>query len=228
MNSVKGIVKLNLRQSKTAYLITAILLTLGITSVIVSLVIPGAGGNESLSVWNYLLILPLLMSIFVPAQNFTKTMNLGGKRRDFFKASVLTYLPVVAACSLAGVIWNLSIDRLLLRRTAFVLSLFDVFGFSRNGMAVAFIQMTAFLLLFCCVLHTLTLIQGHWYGWAADVMIAAIISVFTPIAPLRAALVWFFNMIIFHELAIVQILSCVVLGTAVYLASLIPIRTKQI
>jgi hypothetical protein len=88
--------------------------------------------------------------------------------------------------------------------------------------------MFALLLLTSCVAHTLTLVQGHWYGWLADALIVAVIAVFTPIAPLRAALGWFLDLIVFNDLAIVQILSCVVLGAAVYVAGLIPIRTRQI
>ena len=59
-------------------------------------------------------------------------------------------------------------------------------------------------------------------------LIVAIISVFTPIAPLRAALAWFFNMIIFHDAATIQILSCLIVGVALYAASLVPIKRKLI
>jgi len=88
--------------------------------------------------------------------------------------------------------------------------------------------MAAFFFLFACVLHTLTLAQGHWYGWVADVAIIAVISVFTPIPPLRGALVWFFDLIIFNNVPIVQILACLAIGAAVYAASLVPIATKAI
>ncbi len=129
---------------------------------------------------------------------------------------------------LINIVLHFTIDQFLLTQGGGVLALLDVFGFMANGPIVAFIQMWAFLILFCCVLHTLTLIQGRWYGWAVNVLIIAIISIFTPIALLRDVLGWFFNMIIFHDIAIVQILSCLVLGIAVYCSSLIPIRSKQI
>jgi hypothetical protein len=104
----------------------------------------------------------------------------------------------------------------------------EVFGFMARGPVIAFLQMFAFLLMFCCVLHTMTLIQGYWYGWVVDVLIVTIISVFTPIAPLRKWLVRFFNLIIFGSNVTVQILSCLVLGTVVYCASIIPIKSKRI
>jgi hypothetical protein len=45
---------------------------------------------------------------------------------------------------------------------------------------------------------------------------------------LRAALVWFFNMIIFHDIAVVQIAFCPVLGAALCALGIFPIRSKQV
>jgi hypothetical protein len=142
---------------------------------------------------------------------------------DFFKCGIVVYGVVCAAVSLIGLILYYAFDSAIC-----LFSLYDVFGFMRRGPVIAFFQMTAFLSLFCVILHTLTLSQGHWYGFAADVLIVAIISVFTPIAPLRAVLVWFFTTIIFHESALVQILSCVIFGAVIYCGSLLPIKTKSI
>jgi len=226
MKSVQGMVKINLLQSKTAYLITGIVLLSVIANEIVMIAI-SIPDNITTALGNYLYLLPLLMAILIPARNLSKLMNLGGKRKDFFKACVPTYLIVVAAVALLDLVLHLTLDPFMTRRIAVVLNLLDVFGFMAHGAVAAFFQMGAFLFLFACVLHALTLSQGHWYGWAADILIVAIISVFTPVAPLRAALVWFFNMIIFHDYALVQIASCLVLSAAVYAASLIPIRSKQ-
>lgn len=228
MKTIIGMATINLKQSKKSYLITGIVFALGAVNYILSLVIPGSEGNGTVSAGNYLYLLPLLMAIFIPAQNYTKLMNLGGKRRDFFKSAILSYAPAVAAVTLVSMILHYTVDAFMLTKIADIYDLLAVFGFLTNGNVLAFFQMCAFLLMFCCVTHTLTLIQGRWYGWVADVLIIAIISVFTPVAPLRAVLVWFFNMIIFHDIAIVQIISCLILGAAVYYAGLIPIKSKQI
>jgi hypothetical protein len=169
-------------------------------------------------------LLPLLMAILIPARNFAKLMNLGGKRMDFFKGSLVTYAAVVLFATLFGIVAYYSADHYLIgtQVSGFSLNLLDAFGFMRRGAGVAFFQMLAFLFLAASMAHTLTLAQGRWYGWLADVLIIAIISVFTPIAPLRAALVWFFNMIIFHDIAAVQIASCLVLGAALCALSLFP------
>jgi hypothetical protein len=229
MKTLKGIVKINLKQAKTEYLIVGILFFVVVAQDIILNVILHLESN-GMAFGDYLALLPLLMGIFIPAKNFSKLLNLGCKRFDFFSACLPTYAITAFCTTLVCLVLWLAVDPVVLAHTSepSLYNLFDVFGFARNGVTVAFIQMFVFLLLTACAAHTLTLMQGRWYGWLADALIVAVISVFTPIAPLRAALVWFFNMIIFHDYAIVQILSCVVLGAAVYCAGLIPIKTKQI
>lgn len=69
----------------------------------------------------------------------------------------------------------------------------------------------------------MTLIQGKWYGWIVDIFI--IVMIFSP---LNAALVWFFNMVIFHNIILVQIISCLLFGSVIYALSFIPIQNKPI
>jgi hypothetical protein len=229
MKTLKGVVKINLKESKTAYLIIGILFLANIISEIITRVIMHLGGG-GLAAGNYLIILPLLMGIFIPAKNFSKLLNLGCKRWDFFRGCLFSYLIAAFFTTLVCLALWLILDPLLLPFSSdlSLYNLFEVFGFAKNGLAVAFTQMFAFLFLTSCAAHTLTMIQGHWYGWLTDALIIAIISVFTPIAPLRAGLVWFFKMIIFHNLAAAQILSCLILALIVYCAALVPIKTKQI
>jgi hypothetical protein len=228
MKTLQGIVKINLKQSKLAYLIVGIVFFATAVSVIITRVILRHGSGLALG--NYLLILPLLMALFIAAINFSKLLNLGCRRWDFFRGCLPVYVIAAFCTALVCLALWLALDPFLLSFSSELpqYNLFDVFGFVKNGAVVAFIQMFALLLLTSCVAHTLTLVQGHWYGWLADALIVAVIAVFTPIAPLRAALGWFLDMIVFNDLAIVQILSCVVLGAAVYAAGLVPIREKQI
>lgn len=228
MKTALNMAKINLKQTRISYFISGLVLLLVLANDIVSMAIVGQENNITIALGDYLYLLPLLMAVFIPALHFPKLMHLGGKRLDFFRAGIMAYLPAVALVSLVSIVLHLTLDQLMLRKIAGVISLLDVFGFMARGPVVAFLQMGAFLTLFCCVLHTLTLIQGRWYGWVVDILIIAVISVFTPIAPLRAVLVWFFNLIIFHDLALVQICSCLILAAAIYCASLIPIKSKQI
>jgi hypothetical protein len=154
-------------------------------------------------------------------------MNLGAKRREWFEASIATYIIMVIITVVAGLLLRYTLDAFTLTRISAVYGMYEAFGFIQRGPLTAFFQMTAFMLLFCIVLHTITLLQSFWYGWLIDIVIVAIISVFTPIKPLRGALVWFFNQIIFHRSAVVQVLSCLILGSIVYVSSVIPLRGKS-
>lgn len=228
MKTVFGMVKINLRQSTTVYETIIPIMILSIINYILFVTINASQDNSTVAVGNFLYLLPFLLAIFVPIENFTKLMNLGGNRKDFFKSNIILYVLVVVIVTAISMVFYFTIDRILFSNTESIMDLFDIFGFMKHGIIIAFFQMCAFLTLVSCVAHTLTLIQGHWYGWVADVIIITIISVFTPIASLRATLIWFFNMIIFHDIAIVQILSCVVLSVIIYCLSLIPIRSKVI
>ncbi len=84
MGTYFGMVKVNLRQSKIAYWITGLLLLLIIANEITMIAVFGLEDYFSLAIGNYLYLLPLLTAIFIPALNFSKLINLGGKRKEFF------------------------------------------------------------------------------------------------------------------------------------------------
>ena len=224
MKTVLGIWGINAKHSTVSYLITGIFLATSITTFVLHMIGLPVNGNP---MGDCLFLLPICLAVFVPALNMTKIMNLGGTRMDIFKGFFLTYAGAAVGASLVSLILYPA-DSLILVPDQPSLNLWDVFGFLNNGPVVGFFQMAAFFLMFACVVHTLTLSQGHWYGWVADVVIVSIISVFTPIPPLRAALIWFFDLVIFNPVPIVQILACLVIGAVVYAASLIPIKTKAI
>ena len=229
MKTIIGMAKINWRHSKVAYLITGITFAVGFLQYIIDLTV-NPPDNVIFSAGNYMYLLPLCMGIFVAALNFPKLMNLGGKRMDFFKSGFITYLVISAASSLVCMATYFTVNKWMLSnsRIAGMLDLYDIFGFMSRGAIIAFFQAAAFMLLIAVTAHTLTLIQGIWYGWVTNVVIIAIISVFTPIAPLRAALVWFFNMIIFNKNAALQIISCLITGIVIYSASIVPIKSRQL
>lgn len=228
MKTEISIVKINLKQSDTVYKIIIPLMIIVIINYLTSIILLGTQNNITLAAGNYLYLYPVLMAIFIPVQNFSKLMNLGAKRKNFFRSCLPLYILTSAFVSFISIILHFTIDKIMLTKILGVIDLLEVFRFLENGVIVAFFQMCAFLILCSCVAHTLTLIQGRWYGWVVDVIIITVISVFTPIAPLRAVLVWFFNLIIFNDIAMVQIASSLVLGAIIYYASIIPIKSKKI
>ena len=203
------------------------LLALAISSFIsFSVTSDYTGSASDISPINALWLLPVMVGIAIPAYNFRRIINLGGKREAFFWGSLLTYMIIAAGVSLLVTLSNFTIEPLLERHSYYdpaflggIANLTEVFGWAERGPVVTFFQQFAFLLLFSAFVHTLTSIQGKWYGWVTNVALVAIIAVFIPIAPLRAVLVWFFTMILFHHNALVQILACLVLAAGIYATS---------
>lgn len=225
MNSKSFVVaKINFRNIKTAYLLTGIAMALALIQSIVFIILavfdinPNGPDNMTTSFGNYLFLLLILSAIFVPSKNFRKMMNLGGKRADFFKGCIINYAIMAAIISFVSLILFYTYDKYMVAEFygGGTLDVLYWFRWLDNGPVVAFFRQFAFLFLLAAVVHTLTAVQDKWYGWAADVLIVAIISVFTPVAALRPALVWFFNLIIFHSNAAVQIGACVILALLVY------------
>jgi hypothetical protein len=224
-----GMARVNWRHNLVAYLIAAIVLAAGAGNYVTWLFVTGTSDNETTAVGDYLMLLPLGIALFICARNFHKLMNLGGTRMDFFRSGWLTFTPAAVVVAAIMVVLNRTLDPWMLRRGAFAaaLDVLDAFGFTSHGAFVAFLQMAAWLTGASAFVWTLTLIQGRWYGWVADALIIAVISVFTPIAPLRAVLVWFFHLTIFGPW-LLQIVACLVLGALVYAASLVPIRSTRL
>lgn len=228
MKTEINMTKINLRYTKPVYQIMIPVIFLVVINYIFSLAVPGSEGNTTLAAGNYLFLFPILMAVFVPAKNFSKLMNLGGNRKNFFRSCFLLYAILSAAASLFSILLHYTVDPIILTKITAISDLFNAFGFLSRGVITAFFQMTAFLILVSCFFHTFTLIQGHWYGWLIDLLIIIILSVFIPIEPLRQMLILFFNLIVFHTSAIVQIVSCLILGTLIYTASLPSIKAKII
>jgi hypothetical protein len=225
-NKSFAVAKTNFRNIKLAYMITFIIMGCIFIQDIVYIILsffdiwPGAD-NATIGIGNYLWLLIILSAIFIPSLNFRKMMNLGAKRGEFFTGCAINYIIITFAASLAGIILYYTYEAFILKTIyigpdSFTLNPIYWFGWVNNGPVIAFFQQFAFLLFAAVFIHTLTAIQDKWYGWVTDVVIVAIISVFTPIAPLRSALVWFFYVIIFNTNWFLQILACLILSVVIY------------
>ena len=104
----------------------------------------------------------------------------------------------------------------------------DVCKWTENGIVIAGLQQMFFLLLVMIFLHVLLSMQTHWYGWLTDAVLAAIICIFTPIAPLRAVLSGFFQIIMFNSNAILHIGICLLLSAAFSLGGLAVLKSKTL
>lgn len=228
MRTTLGMTLVNWRHSFVTYLVTVLVFAAGLSNYVTSAV-QDASDNVIIPVGHFLYLGPILLAILLPARHLIRLAHLGGSRLGYFASAWLAFAVPVLLVVLADVVIHRTLDPYV--QDNFIggfLDLFDAFGFAAAGPLVAFVQMSSVLLLLCCFLHTLTLLQGSVAGWVADALIIAIIAVFTPIAPLRAAEEWFFHQIIFQDNAVAQITSCLSLAVVVYALGLIPLRTRQL
>jgi hypothetical protein len=232
------ITKINLKNNNTPYFVTglnfAIVFVQNIIYTIISFSTGKAGEMLNISSGNYFWLLIIFAAIFIPTKNYRRIINLGVKRKHFFWGNLEFYAVLAGAVTVANTAFYYIYDRFLLTTgyyigyntfvqntalmdTHFVsVNLIELFGWSVRGIFFAVVQQFAFLFLLAVVVHTITSIQDKWYGWVVDVLIAAILSVFIPIAPLRACLVWFFYIIIFNSNPLAQITVCMLLAVAIY------------
>ena len=215
MRSVFAIVKRLLASNKVSFVITVIV-TLCATS----------SGDVVLSNGNYIWLLAVLTPFFFVFYDFKKLMHLGTSKKDYYFGCLISYGLLAFCISLVNTVIHLVIDPLYPAQT--VINLMDVCHWTENGMVAAGVQQMFFLLLFMIFLHVLLSMQAHWYGWLTDAALAAIICIFTPIAPLRAVLAGFFRILMLNGDAVLHIGICLLLSAALSLGGLVVLKRKTL
>ena len=221
--NVWKVAKLQLKNISAAYIATAIATAAMSIQYIIDLVFKLNGDStENIGIsftWG-LLLLPVLAAIIIPARNFRRTMNLGGKRGNFIYGCMMGYAALSFATALAGTIIDYTFTQSVIDSGVYggIWTPMSVFGWAAYGPVAALFQQFAFLLVASLLAHTLSAAQGRWYGFTADIAIIAIICVFTPIENLRTLLAGFFYLIMFAA-APVQIAACLIIALAVFTLS---------
>ena len=153
-------------------------------------------------------------------------MHLGASKKDYYLGCLISYGFLAFCISLVNTLVHLLIDPVYPAQT--VINLMDVCQWTANGIVVAGLRQMFFLLLVMIFLHVLLSMQTHWYGWLTDAILVAIICVFTPIAPLRAVLAGFFQIIMINRNAILHIGVCLFLSAALSLGGLAVLKRKTL
>ncbi len=201
MKSIFAIVKRLIASNKISFILTALVVLCATSS-----------GEAVLSNGNYTWLLAVLTPFFFVFYDFTKLMHLGASKRDYCIGCLISYGFLALSISLVNTGIHLLIDPVYPAQT--VINLMDVCKWTENGIAVAGFQQMFFLLLVMIFLHVLLSMQSHWYGWLTDAVLVAIICIFTPIAPLRAVLAGFFQLVMLNGNAAMHIGICLLLSAA--------------
>lgn len=215
MSAIFSITKQLLSSNKISYILTALVVLCATSS-----------GEVVLSNGNYTWLLAVLTPFFFVFYDFTKLMHLGASKKDYYLGCLISYGFLAFCISLVNTLVHLLIDPVYPAQT--VINLMDVCQWTANGIVVAGLRQMFFLLLVMIFLHVLLSMQTHWYGWLTDAILVAIICVFTPIAPLRAVLAGFFQIIMINRNAILHIGVCLFLSAALSLGGLAVLKRKTL
>lgn len=215
MTAVFAIIKRLLASNKISYIVTALVVVCATSS-----------GETVLSNGNYTWLLAVFAPFFFVFYDFSRLMHLGASKRDYFLGCLISYGLLAFGISLLNTLIHLVIDPAYQAQT--VINMMDVCRWTENGIVAAALQQMCFLFLVMVFLHALLSMQPHWYGWLTDAVLAAIICVFTPIAPLRSVLGEFFSLIMFNPNAVLHIGICLLLSAALSFAGLAVLRRKTL
>lgn len=217
MNATFSVVKRLLASNKISFIVTAM----------VTLCATASGDSATaLSNGNYTWILAVLTPFFFVFYDFKKLMYLGAGKKSFYVGALFSYGILALLISLVNSGIRFLIDPL--NHTQTVINLMDVCGWTENHILAAFFQQTMFLFLSMVFLHVLLSMQPHWYGWITDIVLAAIICIFTPIASLRTLLAGFFKIIMLNSNAPIHISICLVMSAVLAAAGLVVLKRKTL
>ena len=215
MTAIFAIIKRLLASNKISFILTAAVVVCATSS-----------GETVLSNGNYTWLLAVMAPFFFVFYDFSKLMHLGASKKDYFIGCLISYGFLAFCISLVNTVIHLVMDPIYPAQA--VINMMDMCRWTENGIFVAAIQQMLFLLLVMIFLHVLLSMQAHWYGWLTDVVLVAIICIFTPIAPLRSVLSGFFRLIMLNGNAILHIGTCLLLSAALSLAGLVVLKRKTL
>lgn len=214
MKAVMAIAKRMLASNYISYIITAAVVLCATSS-----------GNVVLSRGNYTWLLVLMSPFFFVFYDYKKLMYLGCDKKDYYLSAIVCYAFLALVTSLANTVIHSCFDTLSDRT---VINMIDVCRWSENGIIVSWLQQLCFLFMVMSFLHLLLSMQERWYGWLTDAVLAAVICVFTPVAPLRRLLASFFSLVMLNGNAPVHIAVCIMLSALFSAVSLIVLKHKTL
>ena len=215
MASIFAIVKRMLSSNKVSFIVTGVVVLCATTS---------GSASIALSNGNYTWLLALMAPFFIVFYDYAKLIHLGTSKKGYIIGCLVSYGLLAALISLVNTGIHLLLDPL--NKTQTVINLMELCGWTENGIVGAFLQQTLFLMLIMVFLHVLLSMQPYWYGWLTDVLLIAVICIFTPVAPLRQLLAGFFKIIMFNSNALVHGAVCISLSAVLSIGGLIVLKRK--
>ncbi len=202
------------------------IITFIITAAVVFCATTSGDSEVALSNGNYTWLAAAMAPFFIVCYDCKKLMYLGTSKKDYYLGSLMTYGILAVTISLVNTLIHLIIDPL--DHDRMVVNLMELCGWTENGIVIAFFQQALFLGLVMIFLHVLLSMQPYWYGWVVDVILTAVICMFTPIVPLRQVLSGFFAAVMFNSNAPLHIAICASLSMLLAAVGLAVLKRKTL
>lgn len=215
-----------LRTLKMAYIVILIILIVAIVvNIIVETTIGSRNNNSSELYGSYLAVMIILAPVLIAGKHYSKLLNIGARKIDFFKGSLVTYAMLSIGVALLSTLFHYFILPMLPDQKISI-SIIGAFGWADSTFFVCFIRQVGFYMLVSMILHSLVMFHQTRIGIIVDVLIVAILAVFIPITPLRESLVRFLNTVLLNENVLYMFISNLFLGGILYTSTLYVMARK--
>lgn len=215
MKATFTIVKRLFASNKISFIITTLIMLCATSS-----------GDVVLSNGNYTWLLAILSPFFFVFYDYTKLMHLGASKKSYFWGCLISYGILAFIISFTNTIFHVLIDPIYPAQA--VINMMDICNWTHNGIFTAGVQQMVFLLLVMIFLHVLLSMQPYWYGWLTDIILVAIICIFTPIPVLRELLSGFFQIVMFNNNPVLHISICILLIVPLSFVGLVVLKKKTL
>ncbi len=227
MNKSLTMAKTNFRLATIPFIMTLLLVGANLINQIVMLSIRDVDLGM-VSSGNIAIIYAVLIALFIPLGYFRRLISLGVKKKNFFRGTILTFILTAVILSIINIIIYYIELAIVGNRIFLYMNILDVFNWFRHGIIGCFFyQFIAYMLLMSFV-NLLAVSNDRLGGWIISGISVTIISVFTPIRPLRNALAAFLEAILFNRYLFLQFLYGIILCTIMLLAIRYFIRKKAL
>lgn len=227
MNRTLTMAKTNLRLAKMPAIITLVFVAINLINQIVmlSVDIPKTG---ILSTGNIFLLYAVLLPMFIPLAYFRRLISLGVKKKHFFRGTAVTYILTAAILAIINIIFYYIELAVIGNRVLLYMNILVVFNWFQHGIIGCFFYQFISYILLMYFINLLTISNDGFGGWIISGVTITIISVFTPIRPLRNALGAFLQTILFNPNLFLQFLYAIPLIAIMLFATRYFIRRKSL
>jgi len=227
MNKSLTMAKTNFKLAKTPLVLTLLFVGANLINQIIMLNIDGVDSGM-VSTGNIFILYAILIALFIPLSYFRRLISLGIKKKIFFRGTTLTYIITAVILAIINIIIYYIETAIVGDRPFLYMNILNVFNWFQHGVIGCFLYQFTFYILLMNFINLLAISNDGLGGWIISAVAVTIISVSTPIKPLRNAFAAFLQALLFNPNLFLQILYTIILTTIMAYATRYFIRRKSL